>query len=68
MKIVALDFETADTGPDSACALGMVSIEDGRITGNSKFLIRPPRQVIKFTHILGITWRQVRNEPTRRRE
>ena len=31
MKLVAIDFETADYAPDSACALGIVSIENGKI-------------------------------------
>jgi DNA polymerase III epsilon subunit-like protein len=31
MKLVAIDFETADRSPDSACAIGIVSIEKGKI-------------------------------------
>ena len=33
MKLVAIDFETADQSADSACAIGIVSIENGNITG-----------------------------------
>ena len=62
MKIIALDFETADNGPDSACALAMVAIEDGTISGQKSFLIRPPRDTFRFTYIHGITWAHVRNE------
>ena len=62
MKIVALDFETADNGPDSACALAMVAIEDGTISGQISFLIRPPRDTFVYTYIHGITWAHVRNE------
>lgn len=62
MKIVALDFETADNGPDSACALAMVAIEGGTISGQKSFLIRPPRDTFRFTYIHGITWAHVRNE------
>ena len=32
MKLVAIDFETADCSADSACAIGMVSIKKGKIT------------------------------------
>jgi DNA polymerase III epsilon subunit-like protein len=32
MKLVAIDFETADRSADSACAIGIVSIEKGKIT------------------------------------
>jgi DNA polymerase-3 subunit epsilon len=62
MKIVAIDFETADYGADSACALGIVSIEDGRITQSTARLIKPPRQQFVFTYIHGITWNDVKSE------
>ena len=62
MKIVALDFETADYGADSACALGIVSIEGGQITYATSRLIRPPRKQFVFTYIHGITWDDVKSE------
>ncbi len=62
MKIVAIDFETADFGADSACALGIVSIENGRIVDAASRLIRPPRQQFVFTYIHGITWDDVKAE------
>jgi DNA polymerase III subunit epsilon len=62
MKIVALDFETADYGADSACALGIVSIENGQITKSEARLIKPPRERFVFTYIHGITWDHVRGE------
>jgi DNA polymerase-3 subunit epsilon len=62
MKIVALDFETADYGADSACALGIVSIEDGEIARAQVRLIRPPRRQFVFTYIHGITWDDVKDE------
>jgi DNA polymerase-3 subunit epsilon len=61
MKIVALDFETADYRADSACALGIVTIEDGQIVKSDARLIRPPRK--QFTNLHGITWNDVKNEP-----
>ncbi len=63
MKIVALDFETADYRADSACALGIVTIENGQIVKSDARLIRPPRRQFTFTYIHGITWNDVKNEP-----
>ena len=61
---VAIDFETADYGADSACAVGLVRVEDGRIVRRESRLIRPPRSEFAFTWIHGITWDDVRNQPT----
>jgi DNA polymerase-3 subunit epsilon len=60
----ALDFETADYGADSACALALVRVEGVRIVSRDLFMIRPPRSRFAFTHIHGITWEHVRREPT----
>ena len=64
MNLLALDFETADHGADSACALGLVRLEHGRIVEAAHRLIRPPRRWFVFTSIHGISWRDVANEPT----
>ncbi len=61
---VALDFETADYSPDSACALGMVRVENQQIVERSYSLIKPPRRRFVFTYIHGITWEDVANQPT----
>jgi len=63
-SFTAIDFETADQGSDSACAVGVVRVEEGRITQRFHRLIRPPRQDFVFTYIHGITWGQVCVEPT----
>ena len=60
---VALDFETADTGRDSACSIALVRAERGRIVHRSKRLIRPPRREFQFTYIHGISWEHVADEP-----
>lgn len=62
-RFTAIDFETADYGRDSACAVGLARVEDGRITATAYRLIRPPRPDMRFTHIHGITWEEVENEP-----
>ncbi|MDY0004769.1 MAG: 3'-5' exonuclease [Polyangia bacterium] len=63
LPFVAIDFETADHGRDSACAVALVRVEDGRIVARAKRLIRPPRRGFVFTHIHGISWRDVQHEP-----
>ena len=61
---VAIDFETADYYPDSACAVAVVRVERGRIARRLERLIRPPRRRFRFTHIHGITWPMVAECPT----
>lgn len=61
---VAIDFETADTGRDSACAVGLVRVEAGRVVRREHRLIRPPRQTFQFTYLHGISWRDVEREGT----
>jgi DNA polymerase III epsilon subunit-like protein len=61
---VALDFETADYPRDSACALGLVRVENHRIVQRAYHLIRPPRRRFSFTYLHGITWEDVAGQPT----
>lgn len=63
MRFVAIDFETADHGRDSACAVGLVRVEDGVITDRVHRLIRPPRSDFIFTSIHGIAWEDVAGQP-----
>jgi DNA polymerase-3 subunit epsilon len=60
---VAIDFETADHGRDSACAVALVRVEGGRIVQREERLICPPRREFVFTYIHGITWQRVAREP-----
>ena len=61
---VALDFETADHLRDSACALGLVRVENHRIVQRAYYLMRPPRRRFFFTYLHGITWEDVAGQPT----
>src|SRR5919199_1580884 len=63
MRFAAIDFETADNGSDSACALGIVGAEAGAVVRRSHWLIRPPRQEIRFTWVHGIAWEHVADKP-----
>ncbi|MCB9893109.1 MAG: 3'-5' exonuclease [Planctomycetes bacterium] len=60
---VAIDFETADHYADSACAVGLVRVENGRVVRRVRQLIRPPRDIMLFTHIHGITLDAVEDKP-----
>lgn len=42
MRWAAIDFETATSSRASACALGVVVVEDGREVHRQAWLIRPP--------------------------
>jgi DNA polymerase-3 subunit epsilon len=61
---VAIDFETADAGPDSACAVALVRVEGLEIGRREVRLLRPPRRQFIYSNIHGITWRQVAGQPT----
>lgn len=60
---VALDFETADHGWDSACALALVRVERGEVRARRFRLIRPPRRHFRFSFLHGITWEDVAGQP-----
>jgi DNA polymerase-3 subunit epsilon len=60
---VAIDFETADNGADSACAIGLVRVEDSKVVARETLLVRPPRERIIFSYLHGITWAMVKDAP-----
>jgi DNA polymerase-3 subunit epsilon len=62
-RFAAIDFETASYGRDSACAVGVAVVEDGRIVERVYELIRPPSREFVFTHIHGLTWDDVQAAP-----
>ncbi len=62
IRFAALDFETADYGSDSACALGLTFVENTTVRDTVYRLIRPPRNRMMFTHIHGIRWADVAEE------
>lgn len=61
---IAIDFETADPAPDSACAVGLIEVRGGVIRERHFELIRPPRKHIVFSYIHGIKWEDVADRPT----
>lgn len=63
-SFVALDFETAGRRHDSACAIGMVRVENNQIVELFHHLIRPPRPHFAYTYVHGITWADVAQSPS----
>jgi len=60
-RFAAIDFETACHAADSACAVGIVVVEDGVIVSRLYEVIRPPTRRFAFSHIHGLTWNDVRD-------
>jgi DNA polymerase-3 subunit epsilon len=60
----AIDFETANRFRDSACAVGAVRVEHGRIVERYHRLLRPWSQRFEYTALHGIGWAQVRDAPS----
>lgn len=60
----ALDFETANRYRNSACAVGLVRVERGRIVRRAYHLIRPPFRLFEFSYLHGIDWTTVCREPS----
>jgi DNA polymerase-3 subunit epsilon len=65
MKAVAIDFETATSSRDSACAVGLAWIESGIVTRREYRLIRPRQEQFHPMNIRvhGITAADVRGAP-----
>ncbi len=63
VSFVAIDFETGHKVRDSACAIGVVRVENGEIVARAHRLIRPPQDEVMFSFIHGITWRDVKDQP-----
>jgi DNA polymerase-3 subunit epsilon len=60
----AIDFETADYGRDSACAVAVVRVEGLAIVDRTYYYIRPPRSRFVFSYLHGISWNDVVDAPT----
>jgi DNA polymerase-3 subunit epsilon len=64
VRFAAIDFETANYSPSSACAVGIVIAQGSRILSRDHFLIRPPSRRFVFTDLHGLAWKDVRHAPT----
>ena len=52
MTFTAIDFETATGYPESACAVGIVTVNDGIITEEYYTLIQPPNNEYWYQNIM----------------
>jgi DNA polymerase-3 subunit epsilon len=66
MNFIAIDFETAQYSPESACSVGLVKFQHGEAADTFYSLIRPPELYIRpdFTEIHGLTVEDVRDAPS----
>jgi DNA polymerase III subunit epsilon len=64
MNFVAIDFETATQSRDSACAVGLVTVENGVVTESYYSLIRPPenRYFWRNVEVHGIQAHETQHE------
>lgn len=59
-RFIALDFETANRAPASACALGLVRVETGSVVRRSLFTFDPGDVQFEYAHLHGFTRDSVR--------
>lgn len=65
LDFITIDFETANTYYDSACAVGVVGVADGEIVAKCYSLLRPEGKFLpENTAIHGITEADVQDAPT----
>jgi DNA polymerase-3 subunit epsilon len=66
MRFAAIDFETASHEPNSACQVGVVVVEKGKIEFEKSWLIRPSRLYFseRCIAVHGIRPRDVLGAPT----
>ena len=65
MTFTAIDFETATVYPESACAVGIVTVDDGIITDEYYTIIQPPNNEYWYRNIMvhGIKPIETLNKP-----
>lgn len=67
VDFVAIDFETANRSPASACQVGLIRIRDGEVVDSDEWLIRPPAGHDEFApfnvKLHGISATRVRSAP-----
>jgi DNA polymerase-3 subunit epsilon len=66
MRYVAIDFETANNDPTSACSVGLAKMVDGKVLDSYYTLINPPSKYFSPMNISihGIRPEDVANAPT----
>jgi DNA polymerase-3 subunit epsilon len=65
-SFTVIDFETANYNPYSICQVGLVKVENGKITEEIDILVKPPDNYFHyiFPGIHGITPQMTKDAPT----
>jgi len=67
MKLVGLDFETANGYNGSICSVGVAVVDNGQVCDSREWLVRPHKGYgfmrPEFSAIHGITWWDVKDAP-----
>lgn len=67
MRLVGLDFETANGCCGSICSVGVAVVENGLVADSREWLVRPHKGYgymrPDFTEIHGITWWDIKDAP-----
>ncbi|MCK5863284.1 MAG: 3'-5' exonuclease [Candidatus Hydrogenedentes bacterium] len=64
MNFIAIDFETSNYDSNSACAVGLAVVRNGEVVNKHVFFFCPPDSNFVFTYLHGISYDDVKNEPT----
>ncbi len=68
MRYIALDFETANSSPCSACSVGISVFEDQQLIDSNAYLLKPPAEFGAFhwynTRVHGIKRSMVADAPS----
>jgi DNA polymerase-3 subunit epsilon len=67
MRIVGMDFETANPGNGSICAIGLAGLDNGKLVDKREWLIKPHKECDYFCSFCvechGINYWDVRKSP-----
>jgi len=63
LEFAAIDFETANRDPRSACSVGVVRVLGGQVVDRLHILIKPASRRFTFTNLHGIAAADVLNAP-----
>jgi DNA polymerase-3 subunit epsilon len=61
---IAIDFETANNDRASACSIGLVRVEEGKIVARESHLLRPRTRNFELSWVHGLTLDSVKDAPS----
>jgi DNA polymerase III subunit epsilon len=67
MKLIGLDFETANGKSGSICSVGLACVEEGVVVETRHWLVKPHTSMTWMspfcTEVHGLTWKDVKDAP-----